>query len=283
MTRPDARGSRAMRRAVIAGAVVAGVALIGAGVFASLRGADDPPPLPNAVHPLLPDLVMSPIEDISATRNEVGAKRLRFAATIVNIGDGDFVVRADRPLPMSRDWSVAQLIPEQAGGHTEQRSGATLVYGGDGHNHYHIEGVERHRLETMDGTVLGEVVKQGFCFFDTDLLQPARPDVSAAAVYKAASCGGEYALRSRMGLSVGWGDKYPWNMLEQNIDITDVPDGEYRIREVADPFGYFVESDVTNNEVWADIRLTTEDGVPKVTVIARSDSVLPLRSAPPTP
>ena len=58
-----------------------------------------------------------------------------------------------------------------------------------------------------------------------------------------------------MGLSVGWGDEYPWHLFEQEIDIS-FPEGRYRLRATADPFGWFDELDEANNEVVVDIQLS---------------------------
>ena len=71
-----------------------------------------------------------------------------------------------------------------------------------------------------------------------------------------------------MGLSVGWGDKYPWNLLDERIDVTGLPDGVYRIREIADPNNEFEESNEDNNETWVDVRLTTTaDGLRATEVV----------------
>jgi hypothetical protein len=263
------------RPALVGGVAV--LALVGAtiGVSAVERGPDDPPPLAAAIDPLLPNLVMAPVSDITAAIGPTGARRLRFPAMVVNLGTGAFLLRADRPIPFSDAWTVVQLVTERGGGHTERATPATLVYGGDGHDHFHIREVERHRLETMTGTVLGEVVKQGFCFFDTDEMRPDLAGAPTSAVHTAAACGGRLAVRSRMGLSVGWGDEYPWDLLQQDIDISVVPDGEYRVRETADPFDEFLESDEHDNETWTDIRLTTVDGAPSVTVLRQAPGTRP--------
>ena len=71
-----------------------------------------------------------------------------------------------------------------------------------------------------------------------------------------------------MGLSVGWGDEYPWHLFEQEIDITDLPEGRYRLRATADPFDWFDELDETNNEVVVDIQLEFEGEQPVVTVLS---------------
>jgi len=73
-----------------------------------------------------------------------------------------------------------------------------------------------------------------------------------------------------MGLSIGWGDEYPWHLLDQQIDITGLPDGRYRLRAIADPFHWFDELDETNNEVWTDIELSLDGDMPVVKIIGSS-------------
>ena len=67
--------------------------------------------------------------------------------------------------------------------------------------------------------------KIGFCFFDTNAryLSLPRPRARAATSSPAAARAGR--LRTRSGISVGWGDKYPWNFAYQWIDITGLPSG----------------------------------------------------------
>jgi hypothetical protein len=229
------------------------------GVFA----ADDAPgPLVARVDPLLPDLAMGPIEDIAVGTTEIGDHRLRFAATIVNIGGGELVVRARRQWIGSEAWSVEQWVQEKGGGYSARQTGASLIYGGDGHNHWHVKQVEVHQIETLDGEVLGRLVKQGFCFFDTDLYRPELEGAPEEHHWGARGCAGNLDTRVRMGLSVGWGDKYPWHLLDERIDITGLADGQYRIRQIADPNDEFEESDESNNETWVIIELgSTADGL----------------------
>jgi hypothetical protein len=240
------------------------------GVFAQ---DDSPGPLVAQVDPLLPDLAMGPIEDIAVGITENGDQRLRFGATIVNIGDGPLLVRARRQWLGNEDWAVEQWVAERAGGYSSRLTGASLIYGGDAHNHWHVKQVEVHQLETLEGEVLGRLVKQGFCFFDTDAYRAALPGAPQDAHWGARGCAGSFDTRVRMGLSVGWGDKYPWHLLDERIDVTGLPDGQYRIRQIADPNDEFEETDETNNETWVVVEFsTTPDGVRETTVIEAGPS-----------
>jgi len=262
---PKTRGRRVARWAAL---VVAVAIVVTAAALVAAAADQDAPPLPARVNPLLPDLTVAPITDIFGGVNEDGTRTLRFGVTIANIGAGDFQLRAHRSMFLSEDWTVVQRIPEASGGFTETPTAATLVWGGDGHDHWHIREVESHTIETLDGKVLGKVVKQGFCFFDTDHLHADLPGSSANPTYLTTGCGGRLDSTVRMGLSVGWGDDYPWNLFEQEIDISDIPEGAvYRLRAVADPFGWFDELDETNNEYSVNITWHIRDGAPYVEVL----------------
>jgi hypothetical protein len=52
-----------------------------------------------------------------------------------------------------------------------------------------------------------------------------------------------------MGLSVNWGDKYPWSIAFQYIDVSTLPYGNYCLTMTADPRAEFVEATVANNSV----------------------------------
>jgi len=240
------------------------VLAVGAALIFVSSGDDGTRPLPASVEPLLPDLTVGPLTGLTGGLREDGTRTLRFGVMIVNQGSGDFLLRARRPHLLSEEWRVTQRVPEAGGGYTEVDTDATLVYGGDGHGHWHIREVESHAIEDLDGKVLATVVKNGFCFFDTHAVQPELEGAPPARTFLAKGCGGQLDSAVTMGLSVGWGDEYPWHLFEQEIEITDLPEGQYRLRAAADPFGWFEESDETNNEVVVDISWTIQDDAPIV-------------------
>ena len=61
-----------------------------------------------------------------------------------------------------------------------------------------------------------------------------------------------------MGLSVGWGDTYPGGLPGQFVDVTDVPDGRYRLWVEADATGSFREATRDNNVNFSDLALSTK-------------------------
>lgn len=230
---------------------------------------DAPGPVVARSEPLLPDLAMGPITDVAIGTTDVGAfEHLRFAATIVNIGEGEFVLRARRQWLGSDEWSVEQWIHEASGGYSVRPTTSSLTFGGDGHDHWHVRQVEAHQIETMDGQILGRLVKQGFCFFDTDAYRPELEGAPENHHWGARGCAGGFDTRVRMGLSIGWADEYPWWLLDERIDVSGLADGQYRIRQIADPNDEFEESDETNNETWVIVEIgTTTDGLRSTAVI----------------
>jgi hypothetical protein len=263
------RPRRSPRVAFVAAAVTTLVVLIVGVVVAGVLAADEAPgPLVARADPLLPDLAMGPITSVAVGSTPTGEQRLRFDASIVNVGEGPFMLRASRPWFGDDSWNVEQWFEERNGGYSKAETPAGLIFGGDGHDHWHVRQVEVHQLETLDGQVLGSLEKQGFCFFDTDAYRTSLPNALGKAHWGAVGCQGEFGNRVHMGLSVGWSDEYPWHLLDERIDVTLVPDGIYRIRQIADPNHEFEESDEDNNETWVDVRLTTNaEGLRETEVI----------------
>jgi hypothetical protein len=210
---------------------------------------------------------MAPLSSLLVGTDPDGREFLRFTATLVNVGPGPLLVAAHRPFPFTEDWVVVQRIRDATGGYSERRTAARLLFGGDGHDHWHVVGAEAHQLETLDGQIVGGLVKSGFCYFDNVDYRTTLPGAPRNATHTSAECGTRLDRDIAMGLSVGWGDEYQWYLLDQTIEITGVPDGRYRLRAIADPADHMVESDETNNDTWTVVDLTTVDGQRRVETV----------------
>lgn len=267
MNSPDVAAPSSRRR----GALIVGLALLvalAASTIVVLRASGPPPPpLAAPVDPRYPDLGMAPLASPLIGQDEAGRTFLRFSATIVNVGAGPLLVAAHRSFPLTEDWEVVQRIEDGAGGYSERPMPARLVLGGDGHDHWHVVGAEAHQLETIDGEVVGGLVKSGFCYFDNVDYRTTLPGAPATATHGARECGARFDRDVAMGLSVGWGDEYQWYLLEQAIEITGVPDGRYRLRAIADPAGHVAESDESNNDTWTVVDIATVDGARRVEAV----------------
>ncbi len=248
--------------------VLATVAVAVAGALVVMRlSGPNPPPLAAPVDPQYPDMGMAPLSSLLVGQDEAGRTFLRFSATLVNVGEGPLIVAAHRSFPFRDDWRVVQWIDDATGGYSERETGARLIFGGDGHDHWHVIGAEAHQLETLDGEIVGGLVKSGFCFFDNVDYRTTLPGAPAAPVHGSLECGSRLDRDVAMGISVGWGDEYQWFLLDQTIEITGVPDGRYRLRATADPADQVQESDETNNDTWTVVDLVTVDGTRQVQVV----------------
>jgi hypothetical protein len=140
---------------------------------------------------------------------------------------------------------------------------AAAFLGGDGHNHWHIRDLYRTELTDLNGSSAGTSEKHGFCFWDNVRYRLSLPGAPRSAFYDRAGCGLSSSLAVSMGLSVGWGDAYPATLPDQNIDITGLDPGTYRLTMTADDGHWFTESNEANNSSWVDLQIKT-NGQPRV-------------------
>jgi len=233
------------------------------------EGSTIEPPDPPVGEPLLPDIVPAPPTDVRMARQN-GRWLISFSSILVNIGEGDFILRATRNAGV---WQVEQDIPYSTSGARSVAVPAQLTWGGDGHGHWHIDRVAVNRLVPLDDSGRPEPgegladSKVGFCFYDFSLqLEHGPPE----AVYSREACGNSMDTNAiGMGLSRGWGDTYNFGLPGQSIDVTELPDGMYRLWAEADAKSWFRESRSDNNTTWVDIELSTSPRGLRTTRIAQ--------------
>ena len=187
-----------------------------------------------------PDLGMAPLSEFTLDKPSNGSVLLRFSATIVNVGAGAMEVTATRA-DTSSSWAASQRIYGADGSSLVSVPGVSLVWSGDGHNHWHVNNIERYELFRLDNGVVAPNpdrvgAKAGFCFFDTTQYRLTLPGAPTSRVYSSAATSpipacailNPSALDVRMGISVGWGDKYAYNIPGQYIDVTGLSSCKYR-------------------------------------------------------
>jgi hypothetical protein len=217
---------------------------------------------------VLPDLGMARLADIQLDlTSSPGRRLLRFTTIIVNVGAGAFELEGQRPDSTAPTMTVTQRIYDSSGAFRDVATGASMYYAGDGHNHWHVRDLESYSLNRLDnGAVVGTGVKHGFCFSDNVRYRLTLPGAPISARY--AGCGTASSLSVTVGLSVGWGDRYSYNLVDQYIDATGLKAGKYRLNATADPNHWFAEQNISNNATWVDLKLTRND----VTVLAYGPS-----------
>jgi Lysyl oxidase len=192
----------------------------------------------------LPDLRADKITDLRIVRTSSGRKLLKFTTVLLNYGAGPFEVRGTRP-HTNTPFDIDQIVYRTDGTIRRIETDAQFAYAGDGHDHYHVKKMASYHLWSNRGTLRDS--KIGFCFFDTSPRYLSLPGAPSSARYRESGCGSRRSTTTRTGISVGWGDKYPWNFAYQWIDITGLPAGTYTLRSAVDLFSLFRESRETNN------------------------------------
>jgi hypothetical protein len=219
---------------------------------------------------VLPDLVPEPPNVLQMLRDNDGRWSIRFTSVIVNVGAGDFVLDGTR---VGDDWTVEQVITYSESGAEVVPVGATMVFAGDGHEHWHVSRVASYRLEplvdkgaTAPGKEGREDTKIGFCFFDSHKKLDRGPE---KARFGRKGCGKADSETFLMGLTPGWGDTYDFRLPGQSIDVSDLADGSYRLWAMADEQAWFREVSRDNNLTWVDFELSTlADGLRTALVVA---------------
>ncbi|WP_353828332.1 lysyl oxidase family protein [Agromyces sp. SYSU T0242] len=262
-----------------AAAAVAVAVLVAAGGTAAQAHDDDLPELPPGA--LLPD-VIEEVPHHLQIQNTQQREFLRFSTTHINIGEGNLQIRGGGQVePCVSDdigydeCTVAtQEILDAAGDVVATHDAGSAVFHPE-HNHWHQSAVALFDIRSAApgddpddpatwSTVWSEGVKITFCFVDIEFIG----DTGSLKKVKPRTyfeCNGEL-----QGLASWWADSYHQSTPLQELDVTDVPDGEYVLTHLADPDGHWIESDETNNFTWVKFRLSRTSSNAKVEVLDHS-------------
>jgi len=243
-------------------------------VFAAVLAGSVFAPISHALaaSPVLPDLQMRTVTKVAIDESTLPNHRLlRYTARIVNAGVGPFEVKASRPDTGQALMPVTQNIYQSDGSIVASPTATSLVWGGDGHNHWHVVDLEGADLVPEGGGPVLASAKHGFHAADGAAWNLTLPSAPQSKVYKACfsrSCQ-IGALAVREGISVGWMDTYAFLLVNQWIDITGIPDGTYVLTLSADPNHYFTEASTANNTATARLSISGSS----VTVLSRTGGV----------
>jgi len=204
----------------------------------------------------LPDLVA--VAPGQLTVKDVGGRwQLGFSSAIENQGTGDLIVEGRAGDEAGR-MDAVQLIPHADGSQSKRALPTPLWFTPDGgHNHWHLPAAMRYELRTPDGEVAARDVKSGFCLGDRYPTTPNAPPRGYVT-----NCGARQPELTtlRMGISPGYGDKYGPFLEGQQIDIDDLPAGDYLLLHRANPDLALLESDTSNNESSLGVRISYPQG-----------------------
>ena len=186
------------RRAAIL-VLAAAVPLVAAAVAITVAYWPESAPagLAAPVRPILPDLAMSPLTDVTSGVAPDGKQYLSFTAAIGNVGAGPFIVHAVRG-DQRGSWRVSQRFRERDAPTSEVVTPGTMVFGGHGHDHWHVQlGASYWLTRTGSSEVLRRYSKVGYCFFDQVRLrvQPADAPVIPTSTRTRATAAGRSSSR----------------------------------------------------------------------------------------
>jgi hypothetical protein len=193
----------------------------------------------------LPDLqILDPYDIHTVGNQEAGDLRLKFGTMIWNAGAGPLETRGAQN-PQTEQLEVYQYLYPQGDGQVQRgRRIGTFDYN-HRHGHLHLQTFARYQLWSLGprGEPEEPVAtndKVGFCLMDIEPVDVERRNAAPAPVY--AGCRADI-----QGISVGYGDEYVAQLLEQDLDITDLPDGNYALVTVANPDLEIDEARYRNN------------------------------------
>lgn len=219
--------------------------------------------------PVLPDLAMVAPKSFKIAVSSNGRRLLRFTTIVVNIGPGPFqLIGFDSDGATIGDTlQVKQQIRYSDGTWHDRATTAQMEWAADGHNHWHVIGYQKFKLQRIGASTVGSGAKTGFCALDSYWYGSQKPSYYDA---ERQICQTGTSGTVLMGTQRKWGDIYRASIAYQWVDITGLPNGDYKLKVIADPPfgtpGRFRESNEDNNRGWADIRI----GGTSVTVLARS-------------
>lgn len=205
--------------------------------------------------PLLPNLKAFPATDVRLAQSG-GKTFLRFSTLSGNITTSDgptrgpMELRAGEILRRSGRQRVYQRVYLEGGGYQDRLVGEFVYH--RGHRHFHFENYARYELQPVNAPGASERIgtKTSFCIMDTTAIDTNLPGAPEAAFYTSCS-------NSFQGMSFGWGDKYGYQLAGQEIDVTGLPDGTYRLRIIIDPLGRLQEATPADNTSEIQIALSS--------------------------
>jgi hypothetical protein len=207
----------------------------------------------------LPNITALPAFEVSAGVNFIYRNpELRFSVTTANLGDGPLELVGGETGRGKQN--IYQRIYLSDGTSYERRVGSFVWH--PEHNHIHVENYADYVLQAVSapGNSKRTGQKTSFCVMDTD-----RIGTIGGSQPHYTTCDGTV-----QGMSVGWGDTYSSRLAGQEIDLTGLPDGDYTLTVIADPFGRLRETTTADNTSCILLRLAGISSNPSVAVVDAS-------------
>lgn len=209
-----------------------------------------------AATPSGPDLLLPNMRSLDASDLQIevvgNVRRLRFAASLANLGPGPLLLRPRRAANCPPgQLGARQLLHEDRTGdgrfqrardQVGQRQGVGCMLDHPGHDHWHFDAMAAYRLRRPGSDdVLVERGKVSFCLRDNERV-PNAPVVVPREHF------GECTRNGPQGISPGWVDIYTADLDGQWLRLPpQVRSGRLCLELEADPFDLLTETDESDN------------------------------------
>jgi hypothetical protein len=262
LTTRTSSSTRAIRAGLVA--VVMGLTLV-----RPISARQEATPLYPDLRPLAVPLVLVDFQPIEGVTHYV----LRFDATIWNAGQGPLELHGIS----DEEHHAFQRVYDDAGGFSDEPvSGGFTFF--EPHHHWHFENFAEYQLWPKDDfdDWLASARREGqprwvgskttgqeesFCIRDSEPIQRLEGSPVAPAY--------NVCDQDQQGISVGWGDTYPFTIPQQWIDLgtSDLSDGLYVLRIVADPLRVIDQGGRDDLDPYAEESLTVFQRLPLETEV----------------
>ena len=196
----------------------------------------------------LPDIEALPAWGMSVQNRNSGRSFLNFGATAWNAGPGILMVEGFRD-SQSTTMDAYQYFYEDGEVVGKVAAGELEYDDRDMHDHWHFRDFAAYSLLDENKVKVVDSGKEAFCLAPTDPIdltvdgaewRPWLTDLSTA-------CGEQDSLWIREVLQTGWGDTYAQFRPGQSFEITDLPNGKYFVKVLANPGNVLLEGTTDNN------------------------------------
>jgi len=222
-----------------------------------------------AAEPLLPDLIAWANQSGTASRcymycgimdTEIIDNRVlyQFIGALPNIGAGRLEIREVTHVDgAQRTQDVYQRIYDSDGAMTEVLIGTFPDAYSIPPRHLFLPGIAQYNLRMVTaGNGVGPIVasndKTSMAVVDSAPYDKALPGAPDTAVYRSISA-------EILGISIGWADVYGKHLPGQWVEATGLPDGQYWLEVIADPYDRIQETDETNNTTRIQVNLVVPE------------------------
>ncbi|MGH2788301.1 MAG: lysyl oxidase family protein [Actinomycetota bacterium] len=213
------------------------------------------------------DLVALPTWNMRVRRSG-GKDYVGFAVTPWNAGPAPLVVEGFRQ-PDADIMDAFQYFYDAQGNAIARAPVGTMEYDTRrGHHHWHfLQFAEFSMIDVSEEEVVRSK-KQSFCLVPTDAIDLTVPRAMLREYGGGAftQCGRPEALWVREVLPTGWGDTYYQSVGGQSFNITNLPNGFYKVRVEVNPTGELYETTTDNNVAERLIYLSGRPGARRLDV-----------------